>query len=139
MKATTSYAIPMALFAVSPPHAHGQSEVILKQVLEPGVSKTYGHQSSIVLADGFWAKAGSDVTAIIIVDGLLQMVEFVPPPGYRTPVETYSGSHSDDSVSVGRRQKRRPAKSDELLCGRWDRRPGGRRSAMRHLTLGTDG
>ncbi len=65
MKATTSCAVIVMLLALSAPSAQGQSELVLKQTIEPGVSKTYDHVDGIMLADGFWAKAGSDFTATI--------------------------------------------------------------------------
>ena len=43
--------------------AQGISEIVLKQTIEPGVTKTYDDSDGIVLAEGFWAKAGSNVTA----------------------------------------------------------------------------
>ena len=87
-----------ALLAMTAPYAYGESELVLNQTLEPPFFlKTYGHQYSLVLADGFWAKAGTDVTATV-GNGLLQMLSAVESD--REPAEFYSGSHSDDSVSV---------------------------------------
>lgn len=84
-----------ALLAITAPYAYGESELMLNQTLEPFVLKTYGHQYSLVLADGFWAKAGTDVTATV-GNGLLQMLSVVEPG--RQPAPFYSGSHSGDSV-----------------------------------------
>lgn len=87
-----------ALLAMTAPHAYGESELALNQTLEPFVIKTYGHQYSLVLADGFWAKAGTDVTATV-GNGLLQMLSVVEPA--RPPAQPYSGSTwGDDSVLV---------------------------------------
>ena len=86
-----------ALLAMTAPYAYGESELVLNQTLEPFVLKTYGDQYSLVLADGFWAKAGTDVTATV-GNGLLQMLSVVEPG--RQPAPFYSGSHSADSVSV---------------------------------------
>ena len=44
----------------------GASEMVLKQTIDPGVTKTYDDSDGIVLAEGFWAKAGSNVTATAI-------------------------------------------------------------------------
>ncbi|MDQ3254209.1 MAG: hypothetical protein M3R15_09940, partial [Acidobacteriota bacterium] len=98
MKNETLRAVVVTFLAVSIPHAYGESELLLKQTVEPGSQKRYGHESSIVLSNGFWAKAGSDVTATICEDCLLQTFD-VESPG-RQPALLYSGSHSDDSVSV---------------------------------------
>jgi len=79
------------------PYAYGESELVLNQTLEPFVLKMYGHQYSLVLADGFWEKSGTDVTATV-GNGLLQMRSVVETG--RQPDPFYSGSRSDDSVSV---------------------------------------
>ena len=96
MKGVTSYAIMATLFAMTS-HAYGESELTLNQTLEPFVVKKYGHHYSVVLADGFWAKAGTDVTATV-GNGLLQTLSVVEPG--REPADTYSGSRWDDSVLV---------------------------------------
>lgn len=67
MKGRRSTAIMVTLLAMMGPHAYGQSEMVLKQTIEPGVSKTYDHSGGIVLRDGFWAKAGSNFTATIAI------------------------------------------------------------------------
>lgn len=88
-----------ALLAMSIPYARGESELVLNQTFEPGSPKRFGHESSIVLADGFWAQAGSDFTATICgEDCLLQTFDVESTD--RLPAPTFSGSHSDDSVSV---------------------------------------
>ena len=76
-----------ALLAMTAPYAYGESELVLNQTLEPFVLKTYGHPYSLVLADGFWAKAGTDVTATV-GNGLLQMLSVVEPG--RQPAPFYS-------------------------------------------------
>jgi hypothetical protein len=43
--------------------ARGASEMVLKHTIEPGVTKTYDDIGGVVLAEGFWAKAGSNFTA----------------------------------------------------------------------------
>lgn len=98
MKAKTSCAVMAALLAMSIPYARGESELVLNQTLESGSLRRYGHESSIVLANGFWAKAGSDLTATICEDCLVQALD-VESTG-RLPAPAYSGSRSDDSVSV---------------------------------------
>jgi hypothetical protein len=52
----------------------------LNEVVEPGVAKTFGHQRSVVMVDGFWAKAGSNVTVSIdeLSNTLIQMATPVP-------------------------------------------------------------
>lgn len=65
MKATTSCVVIVTLLVLSAPSTQGQSELVLTQTVGPGVSKQYDHADGIVLADGFWAKAGSDFTATI--------------------------------------------------------------------------
>lgn len=97
MKGITSCSIMAALLAMTVPHAYGGSELALNQTLEPFVIKKYGHQHSLVLADGFWAKAGTDVTATV-GNGLLQMLSVVEPG--REPADPYSGSRWQDSVLV---------------------------------------
>lgn len=64
MKTTTLSALLFTWLALAP-SARGQAEMVLKQTVEPGVTKTYDHSDGIVLAEGFWAKAGSNVTATI--------------------------------------------------------------------------
>lgn len=97
MKGIASCAIMAVLLAMTP-HAYGESELALNQTLEPSVIKKYGHPYSLVLADGFWAKAGTDVTATVGT-GLLQMFSVVEPA--RLPAQPYSGSTwGDHSVLV---------------------------------------
>lgn len=56
----------LAFTALSAPvHAQAQADMVLKHSIQPGESKKYDHTSGIVLSNGFWAKAGSDVTATI--------------------------------------------------------------------------
>ncbi len=59
---------------------NSESQLPLNQVVEPGVAKTFGHQRSIVMVDGFWAKAGSNVTAFIdeLSNTSIQMATPVP-------------------------------------------------------------
>ena len=54
----------LAFTALSAP-GHAQADMVLKHSIQPGESKKYDHTSGIVLSNGFWAKAGSDVTATI--------------------------------------------------------------------------
>jgi hypothetical protein len=101
MKGITSCAIIAALFAMTP-HAYGESELSLNQTLEPFVLKTYGHQYSVVLAAGFWAKAGSDVT-VTVGNGLLQTlsgVVKVEPARLPEELVPYSGGAATDNVLV---------------------------------------
>lgn len=92
----------MAAILAITPHAYGESELALNQTLETFVTKKYGHQYSVVLGDGFWAKAGSDVT-VTVGNGLLQMLSGVVKiePG-RQPDELvpYSGGAATDNVLV---------------------------------------
>ncbi len=100
MKTMTSCAIMAALLSMTP-HAYGESELALNQTLEPFVIKNYGHHYSLVLRDGFWAKAGSDVTATV-GNGLLQM--FIAPPSGtpgNDPLAGPSGGSASNRVSVG--------------------------------------
>lgn len=99
MKGITSCAVMAALFAMTP-HAYGESELALNQTLDPFVLKTYGHQYSVVLADGFWAKAGSDVM-VTVGNGLLQTL--IDPPmsvPERQPDQPSSGGSATDHVLV---------------------------------------
>jgi hypothetical protein len=64
MKTATSCATLFTL-VIAALSAWGQSGMVLKQTIEPGVTKSYDHDNDVVLADGFWAKAGSNVTATI--------------------------------------------------------------------------
>ncbi|MDN5850424.1 MAG: hypothetical protein L0H63_12445 [Nitrococcus sp.] len=59
-----------------------EPQLPLNQVVEPGVAKTFGHQRSVVMVEGFWAKAGSDVTVSIdeLANTLIQMAAPVPIP-----------------------------------------------------------
>lgn len=43
----------------------GATELTLKQTMSAGTEAFYDHHEEIVLADGFWAQTGSDVTATI--------------------------------------------------------------------------
>ena len=43
----------------------GVTELTLKQTMSAGTGAFYDHHEGIVLADGFWAQTGSDVTATI--------------------------------------------------------------------------
>lgn len=59
---------------------NSESQLPLNEVVEPGVAKTFGHQRSVVMVDGFWAKAGSNVTISIdeLLNTLIQMTTPVP-------------------------------------------------------------
>jgi hypothetical protein len=61
---------------------NSELQLPLNEVVEPGVAKTFGHQRSVVMVDGFWAKAGSNVTISIDerANTLIQMVVPVPSP-----------------------------------------------------------
>lgn len=61
---------------------NSELQLPLNEVVEPGVAKTFGHQRSVVMVDGFWAKAGSDVTISIdeLANTLIQMAVPVPSP-----------------------------------------------------------
>ena len=98
MKGITSCAIMTALLVMTP-HAYGESELILNQTLESGVIKKYGHQYGLVLTDGFWAKAGADVTATV-GNGLLQMFTVVEPGREAADLVPYSGGAATDNVLV---------------------------------------
>lgn len=54
---------------------NSESQLPLNDVVEPGVAKTFGHQRSVVMVDGFWAQAGSNVTIFIdeLANRLIQM------------------------------------------------------------------
>lgn len=45
--------------------SQGESALVINQAIESGEKKIYDHQDSVVLSDGFWARAGSDVTVAI--------------------------------------------------------------------------
>lgn len=45
--------------------ARATSELLLNHVLTEGPARYYDHDQGLVLADGFWAQAGSDVTVTI--------------------------------------------------------------------------
>ena len=76
---------------------NSESQLPLNQVVEPGVAKTFGHQRSIVMVDGFWAKAGSNVTAFIdeLSNTLIQMATPVPIPTDVSNRPPASGAGSD--------------------------------------------
>jgi hypothetical protein len=65
MRKATYCAAVMILMVLSGSFALAGSEMILTQTIEAGMTKTYDSADSIVLADGFWAKAGSNFTATI--------------------------------------------------------------------------
>lgn len=87
----------MAALVAMTPHAYGESELALNQTLEPFVLKTYGHQYSLVLTPGFWAKSGSDVT-VTVGNGLLQTLIVSEPE--RQPDQPASGGSATDNVLV---------------------------------------
>lgn len=106
MKAKTSCTVTVALLVMSVPHAYGESELLVLHVLESGMTKQYGHPDSIVLASGFWAKSGSDVTASIgstPTTQLLQMTAAIEEiDDSRLPAdEGMTGSPGNGSVHVG--------------------------------------
>jgi hypothetical protein len=80
---------------------NSESQLPLNEVLEPGIEKTFGHQRSVVMVDGFWAKAGSNVTIFIdeLANTLIQMVAPVPIPT-DVPIRT-PASESDMTGSPG--------------------------------------
>lgn len=45
--------------------AHGATELTLNQVMKAGTVGYYDHHQGLILAEGFWAQAGSDLTATI--------------------------------------------------------------------------
>jgi len=59
---------------------NGESQLPLNEVVEPNVVKTFGHQRSVGMVEGFWAKAGSDVTVSIVdvSSTLIQMATPIP-------------------------------------------------------------
>lgn len=89
----------MAAILAITPHAYGESELALNQTLESGAIKKYGHQYSLVLTDGFWAKAGSDVTATV-GNGLLQVFSVVEPGRQPDDGVPYSGGAATDNVLI---------------------------------------
>jgi len=100
MKTTTAWILAASLFTLPVPSAFGVSELSVNQVLEPGQIKEYVHYQAIVLTQGFWAKAGSAVTAKIEGMDLLQMGGY-PGPGDPPRVSSVrSGSPGDASVSI---------------------------------------
>jgi hypothetical protein len=62
---TLSAAVTALVAAFSATSVQGTSEMVLKQTIEPGMTKIYDHVDGVVLAEGFWAKAGSDFTATV--------------------------------------------------------------------------
>ena len=76
-------ALVLAMAASTETSAKGnESQLPLNEVVELDVVKTFGHQQSVVMVDGFWAKAGSNVTIFIdeLMNTLIQMVAPVPIP-----------------------------------------------------------
>ena len=59
-----------------------EPQLPLNEVVEPGSEKTFGHQRSVLLVDGFWAKGGSNVTVFIdeLANTLIQMAAPIPSP-----------------------------------------------------------
>jgi hypothetical protein len=53
----------IALIATSAAPARGASELLLQNVVPAGPARYYDHHQGLVLAEGFWAQTGSDVTA----------------------------------------------------------------------------
>jgi hypothetical protein len=117
MKAARLGVVVAALLAMTAPRAYGQSELVLHQIVEPGVPTTFEHPSSIVLASGFWAKTGSDVTLSIVPQSILQVFDVVIPGAVEarlraTEGDDFSGSHDPEfgigsgaSVQVGENTK----------------------------------
>jgi hypothetical protein len=104
MKNMLAGAVIAALFALTGFPARGEAALVVQNIIEPGGCKEFRHPSDIVLSNGFWAKAGSDVTATIDqsegpgTQGLLGMINVVcetKDPGPRLPLtegRDYSGS-----------------------------------------------
>jgi hypothetical protein len=105
MKATVISAFAAAGLAMTAPRAHGQTELVLQHLVEPGAPRSFEHPYTIVLANGYWAKAGSDVTLSIVPQSLLQVFDVVPDDPYdRSPVPAhlrYSGSQDVDLLNEG--------------------------------------
>lgn len=61
---------------------NSELQLPLNEAVEPGIAKTFGHQRSVVMVDGFWAKAGSNVTISIdeLANTVIQMAVPVPSP-----------------------------------------------------------
>jgi hypothetical protein len=80
-KMITALVLAMAA-ATETPAKSSELQLPLNEVVEPGVAKTFGHQRTVVMVDGFWAKAGSDVTISIdeLANTLIQMVVPIPGP-----------------------------------------------------------
>ncbi|MGD9728183.1 MAG: hypothetical protein AB7G68_21410 [Nitrospiraceae bacterium] len=65
MKPLVVCLIMTALFLGIDQPVQSESDLMLNRELKEGAKSYYDHPSGIVLADGFWAKAGSDFTATI--------------------------------------------------------------------------
>jgi hypothetical protein len=66
MKMATLFGVIVIVMILTKTSAQGASDMVLKQTIESGVTKTYDDIDGIVLAEGFWAKAGSDFTATAV-------------------------------------------------------------------------
>ena len=95
------------LLAFAAASAHGESRLPLDDVIEAGPEQRFGHDRSVVLVPGFWARAGSDVTVSIVERSstLLQMAVPVTIPGEsldRPPDDgvDFTGSPGSGSITV---------------------------------------
>jgi hypothetical protein len=109
MKRALAGMIAATLLTIATSTTHGESQLPLNEVVEPEVTKSFGHQSSVLMVDGFWAKAGSDVTLSIvdISDTVIQMTNPVPipipnvaPPRPPASLTDLTGSPGTGSVVV---------------------------------------
>ena len=66
MNTAAWYSTTIIVVVLAGTSAQGASEMVLKQTIESGVTKTYDDIDGVVLAEGFWAKAGSNFTATAV-------------------------------------------------------------------------
>ncbi len=62
MKHARAWTFGMAMLGLTGLAAQAASEMVLDQVLQEGSTKYLDHPAGILLREGFWAKAGADVT-----------------------------------------------------------------------------
>jgi hypothetical protein len=94
-----SFIIIISATAAATPNKE-ELQLRLNGIVNSGDKKTFEHGLSIVLADGFWAKAGSDVTVTIVP--LPPLIQMNPPPKFtvnRDP-DVGTGSNGDKGFSV---------------------------------------
>ena len=56
MKGILIAVITALVFAMEASAKNSESQLPLNEVVETGVTKTFGHQQSVVMVDGFWQR-----------------------------------------------------------------------------------